>query len=102
MSDGARSRGSSASPTGTDAVDRGSRQEVVEVGVAPLAAALLDQPPAGDVAQHADAAEGTGLVAEPGRERRGRRVGLVLLAPDQQPRAGGDERGVVLRPGEHR
>ena len=75
---------------------RGAREEVVEVGVAPLAPALLDQPPPGDVAQEADAAERAVLVAEPGRERRGRRVGLVLLAPDEQPRAGGDERGVGL------
>ena len=67
MSDGARSRGSSASPTGADAIDAGSREEVVQVGVAPLATALLDQPPPGDVAQQADAAERTELVAEPGR-----------------------------------
>ena len=64
----------------------GGGQQVVEVRVAPGAATLLDQPPAGDVAQEADAAGCALLVGEAAEPGRLGGVRTVEHPPDEQPR----------------
>ena len=77
-------------------------EQGVEVGIAPGAPALLDEPPAGDVAQEADAAGRTLLVGEATEPGRLRRVGTVEHAADEQPRAGRHVGRPVGRAAEHR
>ena len=71
---------------------RGVGEESLEVVVGPGPAALLDEPPARDVPQQADATHCTLLVAEPGGLRGDAGVRVRLLAADEQPGAGGHER----------
>ena len=77
---------------------RRGHEQLVEIRITPLAAALLDQPPTGDVAEEPHPAERAEFVAEPGGERRVRGVGRRPFVPDEQPGTRGHERRVAAAP----
>ena len=81
---------------------RGGREQFVEVRITPLTAALLDQPPTGDVPEEPHPAERAQLVAETGRERSVRGVGRGPFVPHEQPGAGGHEGRACGCAGQHR